>query len=1006
MRRAPSYPVLPGNLPTRSALVGREGELSFLRGQFDAVANGDGGRIVFVTGPAGVGKTRLARETTEYAVDRGGQVLEGAYFRDGVAPYGPWIDALRPALSRIGADELADATAPYRVELSQLFPELTVPGATAATTVALEEQRRRLVAGLAELVIELSRRDPLVLFLDDLQWAPSFSALTHLGRRLRDARVLVIGAYREEEFQDRPELLRAWAELNRTRLALQLNVRPLGEEETGQLISQYFGERPADELRQPLYRQTRGNPFFLEELVRALAESGAVRPDPDGWSIVDLSRAAIPTSVRLVVEERVARLGELSQEILTMAAVLGQEVGFAVLQTLTGRTEDELLEVIGRAVAARLLVDRSTSAEERYAFADDQVRDVLYAGIVAPRRHRLHLLAGQALETTYAGRLDGRLGELAHHFLEGNDVVKAFEYAVTAGEHALALASWEQASRYFEAARDLLNDVPVAADRRAGVLERLAELDALMGRAGIRHARAALALYTSLGDRRKSARLHRLIGRAWASGAAGRTDLGQYLAESEAAVALLATEPDSAEKALAYGGLANGLILSRLDLEGAHGASAEAVTIAERLADADQIAHAGTYLSTAHAYRGELSDAVAVIDRSWQAAQSAVDHYVKAAALVAPVLWWPWRNDREWLERWLSRYHEYRRESHVERFDRPVAGIVALVAALSGQPEATRKALHSAEESAAQRPADHAISDYLAAAAAGILGDWSQATRLFERALAANQQSGASASLVEAAGHYGRYLLVSWNPKAALPVVTAACALARERRSVVQELNLLPILGELHLRLGHVDEAERAVGRVRELLDRPGEWRGLAAPVYRARGLVAAARCAWPEAEASLASALEAERAYGFPYNEAHILVAWGELCLRRDQRGDRRRGVDLLQRAAALFRQCGAVKDLDLLQLVHTRYQIAGERSGQAPTRRVSPDSLLTKREREVAQLISRGLSNRQIAEELVISEGTARIHVEHILSKLDLRSRVQLATWAIANGLGSPLE
>lgn len=267
----------------------------------------------------------------------------------------------------------------------------------------------------------LCRRVPLCLLLDDLQWAPGLDLLAHVARRLPESRALIVGTYRTQEFGERPALLQTWAELNRTRLATQLPLALLSEVETAELVAHFFGAQLAVRLREPVFRQTRGNAFFVEEVLRFLVEGGTVRLGAAGWELTGPAQVSLPESMKLAVAERVARLGESARETLVQAAVLGQEFSFPTLRAMTGRSEEQLVEEIERAVAARLLVDRSSPGEERYAFADDQVQEVLYEDISTPRRRRYHLRAGQGLETVYADDLAPHLEELSRHFCEGSD---------------------------------------------------------------------------------------------------------------------------------------------------------------------------------------------------------------------------------------------------------------------------------------------------------------------------------------------------------------------------------------------------------------------------------------------------------------------------------------------------------------------------------------------------------------------------------------------------------
>ncbi|MBI3966998.1 MAG: AAA family ATPase [Chloroflexi bacterium] len=905
---------LPGSLRTRAALVGRARELENLEAEYDGVAAGSGGRLVFISGEPGVGKTRLAQEVGLYAWGRGGVLLEGRYLREGTAPFGPWVDALYPALRSLPAEALAPLAAGYGAELVQLFPGLAARIGAAPAPAALppEEQRRRLLDALVESVSELARPQPLVLILNDVQWAPGLGTLTHLARRLGEARVLVIGTYREQEFQAQPVLRREWLELNRERLALQVILHPLAEADSERLIAQYFGAEPARQLREVVYQRTRGNAFFLEEVLRSLVETGAVREVGGGWEVADAAQITVPDSVKAVVEERVERLGEGAREVLMHAAVLGQEFSFAVLQALTGRSEDDLLEVVEQALTARLLTDRSVSGEERYAFADDQVQEVLYASILAPRRRRLHLRAGQALEQIYAGRLERHLEDLAHHFRTDNDPTKGLEYSLAAGERAFSLSVWERAVRHFETALELLSQLPEDLAGQARVHERLADLHNLLAQLGIEHAERALELYTKVGDKRKAARMHRLVGRFWTTGTAGESDFVKNLVHMEAAVELLAGEPDSPEKADAYCGSVGALINGALRLDQALDHGRQALVIAERLDDPNQSANALTTLALALAFRGELAAAEQCAERSREIAAGSVIPFIRGAAALWPLTTWPWRQDRAWTERWLDRYREFRQRTNIELFEQGALGLSALFFARSGRPAEVVEALRHAIEFRSRYPYLHRPMLHFAGAVQEVVGNWEEARHLFAAAFTASERSHGLGRLAESATFYGRFLLKRGAAVEAEAVLTRAYEVVRGTGSAVQELNLLPLLAEVATEKGRLDEAEQSLRRARELLARPEEWRGLTARVHRAEGVLAAARSDFVVAERAFDKALEAERSYGFLYDEALHLVPWAELYFQRGEPGDRERGLEKLDQALAIFAQCEAKKDIE----------------------------------------------------------------------------------------------
>ncbi|HEX2172547.1 MAG TPA: AAA family ATPase, partial [Dehalococcoidia bacterium] len=465
-------------LRSRAPLVGRAEQLAYLRREYDAASAGQGGRVVLISGESGVGKTRLAEEIGAYAESRGGVFLRGYYARDTPTPYSPWVEALRPYFERLRPDTLATVIGPFGWEFYQIFPDLAprLGPPPPAPAIPPGDQRRRLLDGASSVVVNLSRLSPLVLLLDDLQWAPELAPLAHLARHLGESRALVLGTYRDQEFRDEPALMQGWVELKRSRLLSEIVLAPLTEEETGRLVAHYFGEGPTTQLRGPVYRQTRGNAFFVEEVLRSLAESGVVRATESGWEVGDLSKITIPESMKLTIEARIARLGESGRDVLVHASVLGMEFSFPALQLATGLSDDDLALEIERAVAARLLEDRSTAEEERFAFTDDRVQEVLYASLTALRRRRLHRQAGEALEAFYADCLEQHLDELARHFTVGNDLAKMAEYASRAAETNSRVFNWSRARQLYETAAEALAHLPDTEENRRRRIETILKM--------------------------------------------------------------------------------------------------------------------------------------------------------------------------------------------------------------------------------------------------------------------------------------------------------------------------------------------------------------------------------------------------------------------------------------------------------------------------------------------------------------------------------------------------
>jgi eukaryotic-like serine/threonine-protein kinase len=441
-------------------LVGREQEIKILRARLDAALRGEGS-LVFITGEAGIGKTRLAYELRSYAKLRGAQCLVGGgYEREGAVPYQPWSDIIREYIRWAPPLLLFKAVGAFAPELAKLVPDIgeklgTIPPPTSAPAV---QQHVRLFEAVTQFFVNISKEVPLVLFLDDLQWfdEASMGLLHHMVRAITTERLLVVGAYRDLELEEQRSLSRTVAEINRERLFYALPLKRLGFSEVFQIIRQTLGEKVPSELPDLVYGKTEGNPFFVEEVLRSLVEEGAVYPVEKGWGVKDLSQVHVPQGIKEVLRKRLECLDEESNHVLSAAAVIGREFSFPVLGEVTGLDEDRLIDIIEKCLHARLLVDRHVPGEEVYAFADNQLRDVLYEDISPVRRRRHHLKVGQAVEKVYARKIDDHLESLAYHFLEGNDLSKAVDYSQKAGDKAKRLFAYDQARRHYETALKLM----------------------------------------------------------------------------------------------------------------------------------------------------------------------------------------------------------------------------------------------------------------------------------------------------------------------------------------------------------------------------------------------------------------------------------------------------------------------------------------------------------------------------------------------------------------------
>jgi DNA-binding SARP family transcriptional activator len=506
----------PGDLAVRAAapLVGRRRELEELERLWAAARTRQGvqrdrtGKIVLLAGDPGIGKTRLVAEVAREAYDAGAFVLAGRSPEETLVPYQPFLEALRHYVLGAPFSQLRASAREYGAELARLIPELRRRAPDLPPPVSAEPQteRYRLFEAVVGLLDEMSGRAPVLLVLDDLQWAdrPTLLLLRHLARASQPARLLILGAYRATEatidgFAD------ALVDLRRERLVTQLDIGGLAEDETAELVKTQTGTMPSRSFSRALHAETEGNPFFVEEIVRHLAEAG-VRTDLAGAR--ELQQFGLPEGVKDVIARRLDRLDPKAIEWLRVASVIGRDVDEALLERVLSFDEDEFLNAIDAALAAGLIVE-SPFRRAHYSFSHALIRETLYEGMSARRRATLHRRVGEALEERGAER---DLTALALHFTRAagpQDAEKAIEYACRAGELATTMLAHEEAAEHYARALEVLNRfAPEDATRRCELLLAAGEARVRAGERPLawESFREAAALASRLGDREALAR--------------------------------------------------------------------------------------------------------------------------------------------------------------------------------------------------------------------------------------------------------------------------------------------------------------------------------------------------------------------------------------------------------------------------------------------------------------------------------------------------------------------
>lgn len=946
-------------------LVERETEQAWLSTPLHAALQGRGS-LVLVAGEAGIGKTRLSEQAVD-GIDA--HILRGTPGPGAVA-YGPIITALRSFLRNL--PDGFEPSAPLRPHLALLLPELGEP--------APSSDRATLFEAIRCALVKIVERRPAVLLLDDLQASDdaTLEVLAALADPLEEMPLLVVGTYRSDEVPRTHPLRRLRDELRREARLHELTLRPLTREGTAALVARVLGTTPTSRLVVTLHDRTGGVPFFIEELAAALLDSGRLTSTPVGLDLVADDELPLPQTVRDAVALRAAALSATARTTAEAASVAGTRVDLDLLAAIGAEGGLEELEASGLLVAAEPGVAM---------FRHPLLRDAIYEDVPWLQCRALHRQLAEALE-----QRGGRHAEIAAHRLAARDTEGALDALVLAAGEAADVYAYRDATRF---GREALAMWPEG-ERRA---ERLAVLE--------RHARVA----ELTGDLAEAARAQREVVAARRSETAGRA-----LADAERRLAGIYELQGDRERAIAARRVAS-------DAYAANGLPADAAT--ERLNAARALEAIGAY-----------TEAAALADQALEEAGRAGRTDLRARALG---------------QQGITRVKAGDTDAGIERLQ---AGLsLALEHELSLEAAAIYQRLGTANEISG----DYAGARDALATAVGVcdthgdpdlrhlclscmayvlreLGDWDRAVEIAEDL----RPPGATlrATLV-ADGMLGGILAFRGGTAAGRPLLLTTLDTATRVDSISMAVDSAACLAWLEQHEGNTAQARE---HIRFLLER---WERSEDHHYAVWGLRWAAT--WLAGIGELADAracIEALSAIAADTGHADALAALahalGESALAD---GEIETAVDQIEHALTLHERLdipferaqialragialsAAGRPDDAVARFREAHR-AARRLGAAPLaaqaaegvarlgasveeqlgRRAAADhehAGLSRRELEVMRFVASGRTNREIADELVLSTRTVDMHVRNILTKLRCRSRTEAATRAGDLGL-----
>jgi tetratricopeptide (TPR) repeat protein len=488
--------------------IGRDADLKQLTRQLEEALAGRGS-VILIGGEPGIGKTYLASALLDAARLRGAFAITGhCYEMEGSPPYVPFIEMLEHTARSVPLDTFRYALGDDAPEVAKLMPELRrmFPDIPPALELPPEQQRRFLFNAYREFVERSARLTPIVALFEDLQWAdePTLLLLQHLAQAVAGMPMLIIGTYRDVDLEVGRPCAKMLESLLRQKLGTRILLRRLPVAGVEHMLAALSAQQPPPSLTRVVFEETEGNPFFVEEVFRHLAEEGklfdkkgAFRPGLRG------DQLQVPESVRLVLGRRLERLSEEARRILTTAAVIGRVFPLELLEELENARPDAALEAIEEAERAGLVETETTGRQTRYRFVHELLRQTLSERLFLPRRQRLHARVAEVMERVYAASIDAHVSALAHHLYQAGSSVdqeKTIHFLSEAARQASGAAAHEEALDHLDNAVSLLDNertVRAACLRahRAAALRSLSQ-----NQEAVQEYERALTLFDSLDD--------------------------------------------------------------------------------------------------------------------------------------------------------------------------------------------------------------------------------------------------------------------------------------------------------------------------------------------------------------------------------------------------------------------------------------------------------------------------------------------------------------------------
>lgn len=456
------------------SLVGRDEEVGYLENTLEEIKK-ENGKTVFISGSTGIGKTTLVEHVKKKASEKEFNFLKGKCHVEDFTPYGPIESALEKILKMDMISKESQGV------ISTSYPNFEKP----QNKKMFDSQRKSVFYDTTELLKRLSEKRPLVIFLDDLQWADkgTLNLMDYMADRLQDEAVLIIGAYRAGDVSKKDPLKKVIRKMSRKKLFDKIELSSLSEEEVVKLISNITSVEETkipEDFVESIQNITNGNPLFIKESVTQMIEEGKI--DSEKEDFPDKAEIKhIPNMVQNVLRKRIFKLSDESRDILQLGSVIGKIVPFDLLVESSEKDELELLEEIDVLLESDIWEEHPR--EDSFVFSHDLFVDTIYEGLGKwLERKRLHRKVAEAIEIIYENRIEEKYPILGHHYLKGEKYEKAFKYFMKAGKKAEEVFANEDAIEMYKQALSLAEKISKNEEDKIEIIERIVRSSNLLGK--------------------------------------------------------------------------------------------------------------------------------------------------------------------------------------------------------------------------------------------------------------------------------------------------------------------------------------------------------------------------------------------------------------------------------------------------------------------------------------------------------------------------------------------